>query len=351
MGLEFLKDHGASRMRSYPEQPALDLPEDAEGDEIENEELDHDFECKGDTWRAIPVHQSVTREDESPRRFIDGCHAGQTIAWLQDDEGHPVPLMLAEIGGVCLTSESRELRRTFQIVERVVSFAIDPFPWEEVESFALALADSGFRLLPMSLWRPGTADWAASYDFEEMRRKTTNRSNYEMEVLEEAALCHAPEIPTVIDGRIGSRISSQAHLQTLPIVGVIKQHRKGYLHPQGWMVYYHLKPAERTPAFLIKSKSVPVVSWYLKLDGDNAILPNWGVVRVELAARYFEAIGNDFSSIDRLSHELYRMRCRSGAYRRGPVSLEPIVRAEESLKSLFTPTSALGQRFYHLTGL
>ena len=45
-------------------------------------------------------------------------------------------------------------------------------------------------------------------------------------------------------------------------------------------------------------------------------------------------------------------RCAARAsYPRGPVSLEPIVRAEESLKSLFSDPRWLTQRFYHLTGL
>ena len=45
------------------------------------------------------------------------------------------------------------------------------------------------------------------------------------------------------------------------------------------------------------------------------------------------------------------MRCRRSSYARGPVSLDPIVRAEESLKSLMTPPSALAQRFYRLAGV
>ena len=59
--------------------------------------------------------------------------------------------MLAEIGGVCMDRDGRDLRRSFQVVERVVALAVDPFPWHEVEDFAIALAESGFRLLPVSL--------------------------------------------------------------------------------------------------------------------------------------------------------------------------------------------------------
>jgi hypothetical protein len=378
MGLEFLSDHGASRVRPYPDQPELDQPGEAEESEGEpgDEQVDHAYEFEGRPWQPITVDRAEVDWDEAPRRFVDGCHVGHTIAWLRDVQGHPVPLMLAEIGGVCMDRDGRDLRRSFQVVERVVAMAIDPFPWHEVEDFAIALAGTGFRLLPVSLRRnrsrvvsdlltvpgpnvdgeeepegEGAKVWSASFDFEVMRKKAQNRSNAEMEVLEEVALCQNAEIPTVVDGRLEPRINSDERLQCCPIVGVIKQQRKGYLHPDGWRSYYNLEPAQRTPAFLIRSESVPVVSWYLKLDGARGTLPNWGVVRVEIAEAYFERIGRDFRQVDRLSLALFQMRCRLAAYRRGPVSLEPIVRAEESLRALFSPPTWLAQHFYRLTRL
>ncbi|HZY86293.1 MAG TPA: hypothetical protein VFE78_15780, partial [Gemmataceae bacterium] len=76
-----------------------------------------------------------------------------------------------------------------------------------------------------------------------------------------------------------------------------------------------------------------------------------GVVRVEIRCDHFERQGSDFGYLDRLSAALLHLRCRQNSYARQPVSLEPIVRAEESLKSLLTAPSTLAQRFYHLTGL
>jgi hypothetical protein len=298
------------------------------------------------------VGEAVVDWGEAPRRFVDGCHVGHTIAWLQDAEGHPIPLMLAEIGGVCLERDGRELRRAFQVVERVVSLVVDPFPWNEVEDFAIALAGSGFRLLPASLWDgwPGT-DWTASYEFESMRKKAENRSNYEMRILKEVALCEHAEVPTLVDGPLELLLNRDESLRPCPIVGVVKQQRKSYLHARGWRTYYRLEPGQRTPAFLIRTKRVPVVSWYLKLDGHHGALPNWGEVRVEVAEAYFERIGKDFGHVDRLSHALIQMRCRPGSYPRGPVSLAPIVRAEEVLRALFAPAGYLAQHFYRLTGL
>jgi hypothetical protein len=351
MGLEFLREHGGRRVRVYPDQPEVDGMNEKEDEALEKT-VNHNYELAAAEWQSISVIGAAVDWDEVPRRFIDGCHVGHTIAWLQDVDGHPVPLMLAEIGGVCVERDGRELRRTFELVERVVAMVVDPFPWHEVEDFAIALATSGFRLLPASLWAGESGkDWAASYDFEAMRKKAQNRSNYEMEVLEEVALCQHAEIPTVVDGRLEPRVNSEKSLQRCPIVGVIKQQRRGYLHPRGWKVYYHLEPGQRTPAFLIQSSSVPVVSWYLKLDGRHGSLPNWGVVRVEIAEAYFERIGKDFDHIDRLSHALIQLRCRMGSYGRGPVSLAPIVRAEEVLRALFSPAGYLAQHFYRLTGL
>lgn len=353
MGLEFLQDHGGLRVRSYPDQPELDLlkesPDGEEGPGVVG--VDYDYE--GRDWVPIGVEEAAVDWDEAPRRFVDGCHVGHTIAWLQDADGHPIPMMLSEIGGVCVERDGRDLRRSFQVVERVVSMIVDPFAWDEVEAFAVALAGSGFRLLPTSAPRredgPG---WAASYDFEAMRKKTQNRSNYEMQVLEEVALCQHAEVPSLVDGPLEPRINSDERLQRCPIVGVVKQQRKGYLHAQGWKAYYRLEPAQRTPAFLIETKGVPVVSWYLKLDGAHGALPNWGVVRVEVPRVYFEErAGKDFALIDRLSNALVQMRCRLGSYARGPVSLAPIVRAEEALRSLFAPPAQLAQQFYRMTGI
>jgi hypothetical protein len=353
MGLEFLQDHGGRRVRSYPDQPGLELPEEQADEEDDPGVEGVDLDYEGRDWAPIGVERAGVDWDEAPRRFVDGCHVGHTVAWLQDPDGHPIPLMLSEIGGVCVERDGRELRRAFEVVERVVAMIVDPFPWDEVEAFAVALAETGFRLLPTSApRREGGAGWAASYDFEAMRKKTQNRSNYEMQILEEVALCQHAQVPTLVDGPLEPRINSDERLQRCPVVGVVKQQRKSYLDARGWRAFYRLEPGQRTPAFLISTKSVPVVSWYLKLDGAHGALPNWGVVRVEIPRVYFEeGAGKDFALLDRLSNALIQMRCRLGSYARGPVSLTPIVRAEEVLRSLFAPASQLAQQFYRMTGI
>jgi hypothetical protein len=348
MSLDFLLHYGGRRLRPYVEQPTLDSPADDAGGE-EGSKVDLDYELAADTWQPRSVDAASVDPAALPRRFIDGCHSGETVAWLQDGAHHPIPVRLAEIGGACMRIEGRSLRREFALVERVVSLIVDPFPWHEVETFATALTGMNLRLLPAALPKIDEERRGLTYDFERMREQTRVRSQYEMEVLEELALCQDPETPSLIDGRLGRM--QQRDLSAYDVIGVIKQQRENYLHPQGWQVLYSLEPGQRTPAFRLPSKHLPVVSWYLKLDGARGAMPNWGIVRVEISCDHFERQGCDFDYLDRVSNALLHLRCRQGSYGRAAVSLEPIVRGEESLKALLASPATLALRFYHLTGL
>src|SRR5262245_48590786 len=344
MTSHFFSRHGGRRLRHYPPQPALadDAPGDSSGALL-------DFEVPLDRWAAVPVPAEGLPDGAAPRRFVDGCHAGQTVAWLSDPDGHPVPVLLAEIGGVCLRRVGRLLAREFAAVERVAALVADPFPLADVESLAAQLAGAGFRLLPAAPPEDDAGRRRPTFDFEAMRNQTRNRVNYEMEALEELAACQDRDSPTLIDGRLGR--FHDPGLARRPIVGVIKQQRESYLHPLGWRVLLGLEPGQRTPAFAVESKELAVLSWYLKLEGARGALPNWGVVRVEVPLQRFHDQGGDFDAVGRLSRTVLGMRCRRSSYARGPVSLDPIVRAEESLKALMTPPSALAQRFYRLAGV
>jgi hypothetical protein len=339
MGLDFLRHYGGRRLRPYVEQPALDTPE---GDGEEGPQVQLDLERPEEDWAPLQVDGPLDA-DTLPRRFIDGCHDGKTVTCLQDSAGHPIPVRLAEVGGVAMRLDGRALKREFAHIERVVCAIVDPFPWHEVEDFAAALAGIGMRLLPAL--PPIVNDVRQlTYDYASMEQRTYTQAQVEMRVLEELALGQGPEELTLVDGPLGRIEHPRA-------VGAVKQHRKSYLHPRGWQVFYDLQPGQRTPAFRLDSQSLPIVSWYLKLDGAHGALPNWGVVRAEISCAHFEREGSDFAYLDRLSRALLHLRCRQASYARAPVSLEPIVRAEESLKSLFTAPTTLAQRFYHLTGL
>jgi hypothetical protein len=343
MGLDFLRHYGGRRLRQYLEQPPLEMSDDEDTEEKPKVVLD--FEAPLHAWTARTVTADTIDPAALPQRFIDGCHYGNTVACLYDSLRHPIPVRLAEVGGVCMHLDGRSLRRQFAHVERIVCFVVDPFPWDEVEGLAAALTDIEMRLLPAL--PPMIEDKRQlTYDYATMEQRTYTQTQIEMRVLEELSLDQDAQTLTLVDGPLGRLEHSRA-------IGVIKQHRKNYLglHSQCWQVFYDLEPGQRTPAFRLASQSSPVLSWFLKLDGAYGAMPNWGVIRIEISCAHFEEQGSDFDYLDRLSNALLYLRCRQGSYARAPVSMEPIVRAEESLKSLLTPPATLAQRFYHVTGL
>lgn len=343
MSLDFLLHHGGRRLRQYVEQPPLESPTDEAAEEARKVALD--FELAVDAWRPRSVVADTIDPTALPQRFIDGCHYGQTVAWLRDPFAHPIPVRLAEIGGVCMQTEGRSLRRQFAHVERIVCLIVDPFPWHEVEAFAQALATIDIRLLP-ALPPMIEDERQLSYDYASMEQRTYTQAQVEMRVLEELALGQDPQTLSLVDGPLGRYEHARA-------IGVVKQHRKDYLglHQNCWQVFYNLEPGQRTPAFRLASQSSPLVSWFLKLRGAHGAMPNWGIIRMEISCAHFESQDSDFGYLDRLSNALLHLRCRQNSYARAPVSMEPIVRAEESLKSLLTSPATLAQRFYHLTGL
>lgn len=62
------------------------------------------------------------------------------IAWLKTERGEPVPVHLHTISSVNASGHP-------QIVEKIVSFPLNEFPWQEVEALAIALATHGFHLV------------------------------------------------------------------------------------------------------------------------------------------------------------------------------------------------------------
>ncbi len=347
MGLEFLHDNGGRRIRNYDEQPFL-LSDGLVQKEAEQEGIDRGYEVPPEEWAARDAGAAggYSSWPLRPTRFVDGKDVGRTVAWLQTREGYPVPVRLSEIGAAVLCDMNGELRREFSRVERVVSLMVDPFPWDEVEAFAISLRREGFRLLACDQPEGG---W--SYDFERMRKTTQNRSNDEMTRLERLALAQDSATPTIVDGRLEPRARA-FDPDSDPVVGLIKTHAEDYLHPQGWRVFYDLRPGQRTPAFHLKEKNLSVVSWYVRLDGDRGELPNWGIVRLEVPQPYFEIrLNKDWTYLDRLTELVCAYRSRDEGYGRSAVSIHPIQRAEESLGSLFTSSDTLISHFYRLTSL
>ncbi|OAI52368.1 hypothetical protein AYO44_16635 [Planctomycetaceae bacterium SCGC AG-212-F19] len=160
-----------------------------------------------------------------------------------------------------------------------------------------------------------------------------------------------------MDGKLAGRIGSAAAAERPLLVGIVKRVAAD-LHPGGWRTLLGLRPGQRTPVFKLsgigggKEADMPTASWFLKLAGGPRLAPNWGFVRVDVPWIQFEShFASSLGFVGRLSRWLIDARCRQESYARMPVSLEPIVRAEESLKSLFTPFGLLRNRFLRHAGM
>jgi hypothetical protein len=265
-------------------------------------------------------------------------------------------LVLSEVGAVALQLRGRTFVREFVAVEKILSFVADPFPWEEVEAFAGALANDprlAIRVVPAK--KPDLTAHSP-FDYELMRSQAHNRCQQEMLNFEVLALATAPETPTLVDGQLGGRIGEAAAAARPLLVGAVKRPTPKHLHEEGYRTLLSLRPGQRTPYFKItgtgggRQSDLALVSWYLKLSGGSQLAPNWGFIRVDVPWVQFKDRPDQRGFADRLSRWLIDARCRTKSYMRMPVSLEPIVRAEDVLKPLFTPLQALANRLYRQAG-
>lgn len=348
MPLPFFQQYPATRVDGY-------LPPAEEGtlDDPPPPDVEYDLEVPPEAWAPVVPEPPAGGLDAWPRRprlFVDGKDVGETIAFITAPGGFPVPIRLGQIGAVVMALDGRALHRTFEVHEKVVSFVADPFPWEHVEAFARDLQALGFRFLPAR-----APDGGCTLDFERMRKAAQNRSNDEMGSLEEAALVRDLTTPTVIDGRLEPRAAG-FDAASSPVYGVVKTQRKRYLHDEGLHVLFALEQGQRTPLLAIPgtgSSGLDVVSWYLRLAGEASPMLQAGIVRVEVARRFFEAeglhgtpAGSAFA--DALSCWLVRLRHRDARYARAAISLHPIVRAEDSLGACFCDGARLISHFRHI---
>ena len=349
MGFDFILNNGGRRSAVDVTLP-IPLSYSSNADNELQEEINLGLEIPEMQWKAIPIDDTGSwRPSEweySPIRFVDGKDVGQTVAWVYSPDGYPIPIRLSQVGSVVMNLDNGEFRRDYSTVDRVVSMAVDPFSWEDIEGFAKSLQSNGIRLLPAYLQDPN-----AAFEFERLRQAAQNRTREEMGVLEEAAIAQNHNIPTIIDGRLDNRSGGFDRTYS-PVFGVIKTHYRNYLHRAGMQVLYQLRAGERTPFFrLTPFQRQPVVTWYLRLSDALGTTPTWGFVRVEVSQDWFNTHQQDEIFVNRLSRAIYEYRCKESSYRRAPVSIHPIVRAEESLGSQYQPESRNIADFYRQTGL
>jgi hypothetical protein len=350
----FLRAYGASGVGNTPAQPFLPVMNDEE--EPKADTVDLEIELPLQKWTARIVAEGPAKASEHPIRFIDGSFAAIPVLYLRPPQGWPIPVLLSEVGAVALRLERRNLVRDLALVERVVSFVADPFPWSEIEAFAAAVVvdpELKARFVPAN--RPPAE--RNPFDYEVMRAQAYHRCEQEMLNAERLALASNVTTPTLVDGKLPGRIGSAAAAERPLLVGVVKRVAAD-LPPEGWKTLLNLRPGQRTPVFKLagmgggREADMPTASWFLKLVGGPRLAPNWGYVRVDVPWVQFEDhFASSFSFVGRLSRWLIDARCRQESYARMPVSLEPIVRAEDSLKSLFTPFGLLRSRFQRHAGM
>jgi hypothetical protein len=365
MPIEFFATYAAARLDSYEPPPFADG-----GPEVPDPAAVFGLEVPDADWapRALPLPPTwdPLAWDLAPRRFVDGRDDGDTATWVRSPSGVRVPVRVGQIGAVVLRLRSRSLRREGDpIVEPVVALVADPFPWEDVERFARELAAIGFRLVPARapLLSPGEGEPlvpTVTHDFERMRKAAQNHSNVAMSELETAVLARDAATPTVVDGRLSPRRGG-FEAATDPVFGLVKTQRHRYLHDAGLDALYRLEVRQRTPVFAVrKAGDLPVLSWYVRFAGSPQGTPNQGVVRVEVAEAW--ARGQALSAgdallpegaafADRLTAALLRLRCAQADYARAAVSLEPIVRSEQSLTASFRDRRRLRSSFLRAAGL
>lgn len=368
-GLKFIQNYGGKRIQNefgakdfWSEDETDDAP-DAPDETVINLSL----EIETGAWRAVnpQLPKSWRAQDwqNRPARFVDGKDVGQTIARLRGTDGSFVALRLAEIGSVVMKIVNGELRREFAQVERVLAMNTAVFPWEEIESFALALREHDIFLLPTK-----RTPEEFHMNFEKIKKFTQRRSMQEMMTLEEFALAQHDDVPTIVDGTLKDH-ESGFDINESPVFGVVKTQQRLYVDRQGQEILFGLPEAQRTPAFsfsydtsrtgeTVKTR-LPIVAWYMRLCDGECVEPNVGIVRVEVSQKWFankgygetevNTAGKEF--INQLTRTIYEYRCRQKSYRRMKISLEPIVRAEQSLGALFCPPNYLKNQFYRLTEL
>ncbi len=348
---QFLRKYRATSVGVTPPRPELPTTEEAEP--VAGKEMSVEVDIAN--WKPVPLPETPAKADEIPTRFIDGSHVGQSVLCLRSPQGYPIAVRLAEVGAVALELTGRRFIRAFKAIERVVGFVVDPFPWEEVEAFATALSNHPamrLRVIPARMPLPGMAN---PFDYGVMQVQAQNRCQQEMLRLEALALASAPDVPTLIDGQLGGRINTRdAKLRPL-LVGVVKSPTPPRMPETGYNTLLDLGPGQRTPYFCDpRPGDVPLASWFLRLARGTQMAPNWGTVRVDVPWSHLErreSRGARKGFVDRLSRWLIDARCRADSYARMPVSLDPIVRAEDGLKPLFTPFPVLANRLYRAAGL
>jgi hypothetical protein len=352
MSLSFLEKFRARRVGGTA-VPDLFGPvgDTADDEDNTNTVIRRNYECLEENWQAQDIALLCPRDwTWRPRRFVDGRDMGRPVAWLEDPEGFPVPLRLAQVGAAVMQAEPQpngasRLTVEWREVMSVVALATDAFPWRDIEAFAAVLQAKGYRLVMVDR----AMDLEARCDFYGLATSARVHTMRTMSALEKQMLAAANGVPTVADGLLDQKILKG--WQDQPWTGVIKTHTKIPLHALGMQVLARLQPYQRTPVYERILPDIPYLTWYLRL-GPNQGDPQQRVVRIEICRDFFEnVVHKDFGYVDLLSRYLCDCRTRDRSYKRNAITLYPIQRTEDVIRAVFYGQEALENRFCQTLGI
>ena len=204
---------------------------------------------------ALPIVARGQQLDDwalRPRRFVDGKDVGRTVAWLQSEEGFPIPLRLSIVGAIALNNHNGRLQRQWHSVQRVLTMVTDAFPLEETAAFADALSAVGAITFVCILCR--VRKDGLSFDWERTSGRTRSESRKQMNELEKQAMRFESDVPTLVDGPLTTHTGG-FDPQLSPVVGLVKSHHVEYFAGDNrcWNVLYSSR-TRRTHAGLSHPK-------------------------------------------------------------------------------------------------
>jgi hypothetical protein len=303
------------------------------------------YETPASEWQSLPCQGDPTYP---LRRFIDGSLFSRTVATFSVG-GRRHPAVLACVGALALQLEGRRLVRSPNSlhVETVLSLLSNGIKHDDL----LMLAD-GLKTLNVRLVTLETTEMTA--DIEVLRKRCWDLAKQQMEEAERSILLAQPNVPALVDGLLERRLTTvESH--GIPAIGMVKRQMRQYLPSAHIGFLYNLKPCERTPAFIVETKHASIVSWYMRLSGDETHSPSYGVVRLtatqEYLERRFPRRAERWAEISAISHWIYTLRHREGSYPRVGISLEPIVRVEDELHALLPSIDQQVVRVHRALGL
>lgn len=323
-------------------------PQPLDRDDIEDETEERfanlGWEQPVESWQAVSTGGTPVRP---PQRFIDGSVSGRTVA-VFDIVGGLRPALVAVTGALALELKGRDLRRCSDTIHTESLFCLFS---NQIPTADLDALQAGVGRLGISLVSPATTDPAAA--FEVLRRRTWDIARRCMEDAERDVLLRSPSTPTLVDGLLERRVTTVAS-QTIPAYGMVKRQLNPLLPQRLAHLILQLGPGERTPAFVVDTEHVSLVTWYLRLSDPGRAAPTAGIVRLTATRAYLEAAFPDparrSAEISSVSAFLRTLRCRQASYHRAAVSLEPIVRLEDQLHALLPSLSQLTARVHRAFG-